>query len=151
MNLTIEDWSFTGAFDDYEEDPVVSSFFKHILSGTLEFSSHFKKYEDIEKHVKLLCQHLRSAVRTDRQLRYVSSSDPDGSFRNSVETPLTVGLPLSLHFDLRSSEIVKNLSHMGLGISYPRLMKLEMNLANSVMKNIDDIGGYSLPTWAADS
>lgn len=118
-------WIFTGTFDDYEEIPMLYSFFKHIISGTIGFGTTPKRDYQIHKDASILCQHLKTKVRTDRQLRY-QPRDSTQAFRSTAETPINVGMPLLFHLDCRSRDIVKNLTNIDLGISYKRLMRLEV-------------------------
>ena len=55
----------------------------------------------------------------------------------SSETPLSIYLGLLLHAHTRKKELVDKLSHLGLCISYDRVLRLSADLANSVCRRFE--------------
>lgn len=68
-------------------------------------------------------------------------------FRNSQETPISVGLALSSHFNNRSRKLVDELHSLHIGISYRKLKQIEADIENSLTKIEDNTGGYVAPLW----
>ncbi|CAH0387719.1 unnamed protein product [Bemisia tabaci] len=67
-------------------------------------------------------------------------------FRNSRETPLNVGVGLTLHSSTRNKQLVELLHKFGMPIDYPRVLRLETQIATSVLKNIKNNSGVYIPS-----
>jgi hypothetical protein len=73
----------------------------------------------------------------------VSSGDKVTSVRQShcQETPLTIYTALLLHSATRKRQLVDKMYHLGLSMSYDRMIQISTDVANSVFKlyNVDDV------------
>lgn len=67
-------------------------------------------------------------------------------FRNSRETPLNVGVGLTLHSSTRNKQLVELLHKLGIPIDYSRVLRLETQIATSVLKNIKNNSGVYIPS-----
>ena len=68
-------------------------------------------------------------------------------FKKTVETPLSVCLPLILHSKIRDKNIVSTLSQLYIGNEYRHLIDLEKRIEFAVQKRMLSTGGYCLPDF----
>ena len=104
-----------------------------------KWDSYPKNWElcvDIDSLIDLLMQ----SFKPSRQCSYSRRS-----FHNSVETPVAVGIGLSLHHSTRSKGLVEHLSELNLSISYEKVLKLKTAIANSIERKADENGGVYIP------
>ena len=78
---------------------------------------------------------------TDRQVKNRTSSN----LYNVRETPLTVGVGLTVHGSTRSKKMVEMFHGLGCSIDYPRVLRLETQIASSVIENMKENSGIYIP------
>ena len=138
-------WKFNGTFADYKPPPMLSIFCKYAVAGTRNIGDSSRE-DSTDVGASLLAQHFVSACKSDRQISYKSKSK-DGAFKQRSETPLSVGLALDIHKNTRSKVLVETLAHLDLAISYQKVMEIETSMANSVLKQMESMGGICQPPW----
>jgi len=79
--------------------------------------------EEVDKTVDVACQFLVKKTHTDRQVRHQPKTDE--AFRQTVQTPLSIGLPLAIHSKVRDKNLVQNLSDVYIGCDYQKILELE--------------------------
>ena len=97
--LQKRNWSFDSTFDSFKNPSLLQFFMSHLL-----FGSHITKVSEVrdaevDKTVDIACQFLTQNTRTDRQVKHQSKKDD--VFRQNVQTPLSIGLPLAIHSRVR--------------------------------------------------
>ena len=95
--------------------------------------------------MNILSQQVITAVKTDRQASYQPKTD--SSFRIQTQTPLLVGLALTVHKKTRSKDLVNRLSQLQLGASYTETASIEKRIAYGVAEQIEKTGGFCLPPF----
>ena len=138
-------WKFQGTFADYKPPTLLNIFCKHVIQGTGE-NKTLNREESANQTASVLAQHFVGAYKSDRQVSYQPKS-PDGGFRHRTETPLSVGLALDVHKNTRSKSLVEKLSHLGLAVSYDKVMEIETGIANAVLKQMETTEGVYQPPW----
>ena len=88
-------WTFGGDIKDYTVPPLLWSFLKWALIGTLTESQNSARQKKIDVLVRKL---LPQSVKTDRQVNYYQQ----GKSYNKIETPLSTGTSLLLYHNTRS-------------------------------------------------
>ena len=71
----------------------------------------------------------------------------DTGFRQRSETPVSIGLPLSLHCRVRYKRLVNLISDMYLGSSYDSLLDFQKRVVGGVIDRMKETGGYVLPIF----
>ncbi len=84
-------------------------------------------------------------TRTSRQATYKSKGSK--GFRQTEETPLSVGLSLSLHSALCDKSLVSNLSTLYLGANYRQILNIEEWIEHAVIGRIEETHRYCLPDF----
>ena len=79
-------------------------------------------------------QILMQNVRTDRQTKY--SSKTDAGFVQKSQTPLSLGLPLTIHNRIRDKSLVSLLSDMHIGSSYKTIMDIEKQVETATVNEM---------------
>lgn len=87
-----------------------------------------------------------AAYKPDRQVSYKTNNNEE-TFRHHTETPLTVGLALYITKCTRSKSLIEKLGQLDLASSYRKVMEIETNIANAVLKQMHSLGGICLPPW----
>ena len=87
--------SFNGSFDDFDNPPLLQFFFTHLLFGlhVVDVSDLVRNFE-VDKAVVVACQFVVQNSRTDRQVKH--DPKPNAGFKQTVQTPLSIGLPLAI-------------------------------------------------------
>lgn len=88
-----------------------------------------------------IAQKLIQLHKTDRQVAYEPKSGL-ALFRQSLETPFTVGMSIQSYHALRSKKEIKLLSPAGVGVPYNKVTSHVLKIANAVKKNIDGNYGF---------
>ena len=139
-------WFFEGSLplDMKEVIPEeVQTFFNWCIKGKCDIISSTieRKDKDMEKTSEVLSQMLMSSILTERQLKNISSTQ----FHNVRETPLQVAVGLTLHGSTRNKRIIEMFHGLGYSIDYPRVLRLETQIASSVLEKIRENNGIYLP------
>ena len=140
-------WKFTGSqsLKEFQSPPTLTSFFRWLLLGTELRNVKGKRDEASKKSVELVSQQIQQNFKTDRQIAYQPKSDT--GFRTRVETPLSVGLALTVHKKTRSKDLVNVLSQLEVGSSYNKVVNIEKRIACGVADRMKNTGGFCLPSF----
>ena len=138
-------WSFNGTFDDFENPPLLQFFLSNLLFGRHVLKVSGMRNEEVDKTVDVACQFLIQNTRSDRQVKHQPKKE-DG-FQQTVQTPLSIGLPLAIHCRVRDKYLVNNLSEVYIGSDYHRILDLEKRLEQGVLQRIKETGGFCLPDF----
>ena len=71
----------------------------------------------------------------------------DSTFRQSVQTPLSIGLPLSVHARVHDKNLVQNLSDVYIGSDYLKILDIEKKIEQAVLSRMNASGGFCLPDF----
>ena len=82
---------------------------------------------------------------TDRQVKH--NPKVDTGFIRRVETPLSVGLPLTIHQQVRDKNRLRVLSIVYLGTRYENVLNITKRIEHAVVLRMKDTGGYCLPAF----
>ena len=137
-------WHFTGNMS-FENPPMVAFFLKQLLFGTNAHSVSGKRDGAIKNTVSIVSQVLVQNVKSVKQVRHTPKSGV--GFVSHTETPLNIGLALSVHNKVRSKQLVNFLSDLHLGTSYSSVLNIENRVECGVVERMKSTGGYCIPTF----
>lgn len=140
-------WKFTGiqSMSEFQHPPLLTSFLRWVLFGTKCVGIKGRRSQSSRKAVNLMAQQMLLNFKTDRQAAY--SPESDAEFRRRHETPLSVGLALTIHKKTRSKDLVDLLSHLNIGCSYDKVLQIEKRIASGVAERMETSGGFCLPPF----
>ena len=138
-------WKFSGDLTSGFEKPLLLSFFLENLLFR-KHDSNSRRTEEIQKIAEDIGQILLYNVTTDRQVKHDPKKE-SSSFRQRTETPLTVGLPLSVHQKTHDKGLCDLINELHLGIDYHNVLDLEKRIHNGVIDRMEKTGDYSLPEF----
>ena len=143
--LQYRKWSFTGSFQDFDNPALLQFFITQVLFGSQVLKVSQVRNEEVEKAVDVTCQFLVQNTRSDRQVQHQPKTH-DG-FRQVVQTPLSIGLPLAIHSRVRDKNLVNTLSEVYIGSDYKRILDLEKRVEQGILQRMNDTGGFCLPDF----
>lgn len=143
--LSKRGWSFTGSFDNFDNPSLLQFFLSHLLFGSHVSKVSGVREEEVDKTVDVACQFLVQNTRTDRQVKHEPKTDK--TFRETVQTPLSIGLPLAIHSRVRDKNLVQTLSDVYIGSDYKKILELEKNVDQCVLQRMKNAGGFCLPDF----
>ena len=76
--------------------------------------------------------------RTDRQVKHKPKKDD--AFLQTLQTPLSVGLPLAVHSRVRDRNLVNNLSDVYIGSDYRKIVDIEKRVEQAVLHRMAETG-----------
>jgi len=82
--------------------PLLQYSLTHLLFGHHILEVSGKRDEEVGKTINVACQFLVQNAKTDRQVKHQSKKD--SGFRQTAQTPLSVGVPLAIHSSSGVSE-----------------------------------------------
>lgn len=138
-------WTFTGNFSNFEYPPLLQFFMSHLLFGSHVVKVSGIRDEEKDKTVDVSCQFIVQNTRTDRQVKHQPKKD--SAFRQTVQTPLSIGLPLTVHSRVRDKNLIENLSALYIGSDYLHIIDLEKRVEQSVLQRMKQSGGFCLPNF----
>jgi hypothetical protein len=100
------------------------------------------RIEEVDKTVDVACHFLIQNTRSDRQVKH--QPNKNYGFQQTVQTPLSIGLPLAIHSRVRDKNLVNNLSEVYIGSDYQRILELEKRLEQGVLQRMKETGGFCL-------
>ena len=142
--MQYRNWSFS-TFDDFENPPLLQFFLSNLLFGRHILKVSGRRNDEVDKTVDVACQFLIQNMRTDRQVKHQPKKN-DG-FQQTVQTPLSLGLPLTIHSRVRDKNLVNNLSQVYIGSDYQKILDLEKRVEQGVLQRIKETGGFCLPDF----
>ena len=114
----------------------------------------------MDRTVNNVTQIISRPIKSDRQIKYSSTSSKSATFHETKETPFSVGLGLLMYKHTQSKKIINILSDMKLAINYDKILKIETNIAEYVVKTMEEcdrvyvppsLGKHSLVYFATDN
>ena len=140
-------WKFTGSqsLSEFQSSPTLKSFLRWLLFGTKVRDVKGKRDEAAKIAINLVSQQILQNFKTDRQTAYQSKSDI--GFQTRIETPLSVGLSLTVHKKTRSKSLVDVLSQLQIGSTYDKVINIERRIACGVADRMKTTGGFCLPPF----
>lgn len=139
------DWSFNGSFEDFKNPPLLQFFLTHLLFGRHVHKVSEMRNEEVDKMVDVSCQFMIQNSRTDRQVKHQPKKDD--VFLQTLQTPLSIGLPLAIHSRVRDRNLVNNLSDVYIGSDYRKIVDIEKRVEQAVLRRMVETGGYCLPDF----
>ena len=143
--MEYRNWSFNGNFEDFKNPPLLQFFLTYLLFGRHVHRVSETRNEEVDKIVDLSCQLLIQNSRTDRQVKHKPKKDD--VFLQTLQTPLSVGLPLAAHPRVRDRNLVNNLSDVYIGSDYRKIIDIEKRVEQAVLGRMIKTGGYCLPDF----
>ena len=138
-------WSFNGSFDNFENPPLLQFFLTHLLFGPHVLKVSGMRNDEVDKSVDVACQFLIQNTRSDRQVKHQSKKN-DG-FQQTVQTPLSIGLPLTIHSRVRGKSLVNSITEVYIGSDYRRILDFEKRVQQGVLQRMNENGGLCLPDF----
>ena len=123
----------------------IQFFVSNLLFGQHILKVSGRRNDEVDKTVDVTCQFLIQNLRTDRQVKHQPKQN-DG-FQQTVQTPLSLGLPLTIHSRVRDKNLVNNLSQVYIGSDYQKILDLEKRLEQGVLQRMKETGGFCLPDF----
>ena len=127
------------------DPPLTQLFLTHLWYGPYAENVGGKREAEVHKCVEIGCQFIVQNTHTDRQVKHKPKEDT--GFVRHVETPLSVGLPLTIHQRVRDKSLVQVLSSVYLGSGYEHVLNITKRLEHAVLLRMTDTGGYCLPNF----
>ena len=124
---------------------IANVFLRWQIIGTKDKNISRKRDESSKKSVNIVAQQITHSFKTDRQTSYTPTSDT--GYRNNHETPLSIGLPLTIHKKTRSKELLNVVSHLQIGENYEKIINIEKRIACGVAERMKSTGGCALPSF----
>lgn len=123
-----DQWKFTGSrsLTEFQSPPMLTSFLRWLLLGTKSKDVKGKRDDSSAKSVNIVLQQILHNFKIDQQISYKPVSD--AGFRNRIETPLSIGLALTIHKKTRSKGLVNVLSQLQIGCSYDKVVNIEKHI-----------------------
>jgi hypothetical protein len=137
-----ERWTFSGSLTDITDAHVPTelyTLFRWMLQGTkssLASDMSEGKRAAVDKHAKSLAQSTVYYHLSDRQTRHTSDV-----VRYHNEMPQQLGIGVAVRQAIRDKQIINILHGFGVSVAYERLLKLETQIANTVLQNMQENDG----------
>ena len=98
-------WTLSGSFDDDIYDtPMLKCFTPLLLLGRHAVAQGGKREKEVQQTVNIIIQLMLHNIKTDIQSRHKPKSN--SGFRQTVQTPVTLGLQLTSHKKVRSKVLI---------------------------------------------
>ena len=104
-----------------------------------------KRLPQVQRTVDIILQILMQNVKTDRQTKY--SQKTEANLVPKSKTPISIGLPLTIHNRVRDKSLVCLLNNMHIGNSYKTILGIEKRIETAVINEMANTGGYCLPDF----
>ena len=104
-----------------------------------------KRLHQVQRTVEIILQILMQNVKTDRQTKY--SPKTEANLVPKSKTPISIGLPLTIHNRVRDKSLVCLLNNMHIGNSYNTILGIEKRIETAVINEMANTGGYCLPDF----
>ena len=109
-------------------------FLTHVLFGSCALDVSEMRDKEVNKMVDVACQLVVQNTRTDRQVKHQPKANE--GLKQTVKTPLSVGLPLAIHSRVRDKNLVSTLSDVYIRIDYKLVLDIEKRVEQSVLQRI---------------
>ena len=137
-----EKWNFTGSLNDADDRHIPSElycFFRWVLQGANASSSEGKN-STVNQNAKKLAQ---TTVYLSLSNRQTSHSSSNMRFCNEMPQQLAVGI--TMRQTMRSKKLINMLHGCGASVDYTRLLKLETQIANTILERMVVNDGIYIP------
>lgn len=141
--LGARDWKFTGEFNDFENPPMLEFLIARIMYGSEARQISGQREAEVKKNVDVVCQLIVQSSRSQRQVKLKTSR----GFKKTVETPLSIGVPLAIHSRVRDHNLISMLSTVYIGSDYQRILNLQKRVEFAVQQRMLSTEGYCLPDF----
>ena len=101
--------------------------------------------EELVKTVVVACQFLVQNTRSDRQVNHPPKKND--LFQHTVQTPLSIGLPLAINSIVHAKNLVNNLSEVYIVSDYRSILDLEKRVEQAFLQRMKETGGLCLPDF----
>ena len=142
-SLQMRKWKFEGDFTTWQGPLLMKYILKYALVGHHSNKLHGLRDAEIEQTIDTINQVICQNVKTDRQI-FLQSDLP---FKQTVETPVSIGIPLSIHTRFRDYQLVQNLSDIYIGSEYRHLIDLEKRVEYAVLDRASQTSWYCIPDF----
>lgn len=139
-----ERWIFAGSLDTLSNKHCpeeLHCFFRWIIQGPNNRLSDEEKCNEVRKRAMHLAQSTISMCLTERQLKNRKSR----AINTTREMPQQLAVSLAIHQAIRSKEIVSLLHGFGMAVEYNRLLRVESQIEETVLRRMEKEGGMYLP------
>lgn len=138
-------WTFGGSIStDHQSIPnELLWMLKWIVQGDTAVVSEARS-ENVHRSCTNFSQMIIQAHKTKRQIQHQPKSS-GSSFRNRVETPLTLGLSLHVYHATRSKKALDMLCKTGVGVTYHHATERVAQIAVAVQENMTTNEGTYVP------
>ena len=143
--LEYRNWKFESDLNDFQCPPKLMFFINQLLFGRFSKGVIGKRDVQLQKTQQVVSQFILQNVRTDRQVKHKSKTDE--GFRSTVETPLSIGVPLAVHAKSRDKGLIDMLNMIGVGKNYQYIVNIEKRTEQAVLRRIEEAGGFCLPNF----
>lgn len=137
-------WQFTGSLDDTTEEHMpkeLYSFFRWVIQGPKQTLSSDTKTAEVDERAMSLAQNTMAMFLSDRQVGNKQSK----TLRFNREMPQKAAVGLAIHQATRSKKIIGILNGFGISIEYNRLLRIEKQIAESVIERMAVNNGLFIP------
>ena len=138
-------WKFETELDNFKCPPMLLFFLNQLLFGRFAGKVTGKRDIQLQNTLDVSCQFLLQNLRTDRQTKHQSKNDL--GFRCMIETPLNIGLPLSIHTNSRDKSTIDRLNKLGIGKNYQQIIDIEKRTEIAVLERMKESGNFCLPDF----
>ena len=150
LSLRQGPWSFAGDLLGKQDIPnSLHTLLELIIQGFEEEAMDDKPKHDVEQKIMNIAQILMHEVETDRQAKHKTKQEKESSSTPSKranrhalssENRHVLGIGLRVHAKTRSRHLVTYLHSCGVSVGYDRILQLESQLAEAILKNIREVG-----------
>ena len=137
-------WVFTGSLDSTSDENLPEElycFFKWLVQGPSASITVEEKSSEVHKRAVSLAQSTISLTLTERQANNKKSE----VIKVTREMPQQLGVGLAIHQAFRSKEIIKMLHGFGFSVEDNRLLRVEAQIEQSVIRRMKQNDGVYLP------
>lgn len=137
-------WVFDGSLETLSSEHYPQElycFFRWLINGTKCDVPTEKKCNEVNKRAMNLVQSTISLCMTDRQV----SNKKSEVVKTSHEMPQQLAVGLAVHQLVRSKDLVNLLHGFGASAEYNRVLRVESQIEESVLKRMENVDGMFLP------
>ena len=128
-------WTFSGSLTNVEEQHIPTqlySFYRWVIQGPKTTLSSETKSTSVNRNAMSLAQSTLSMFLSKHQV----NSKKTQSLRVAREMPQQLAVGLAIRQAIRSKKVVNILHGLGLSVEYNRLLRIESQIANSVLRTM---------------
>ena len=138
-------WVFDGALNIGDAEKHVPSalysFIRWVLQGPTQSLQTEARSATVHQDVLTISQNIMLSYKSNRQVMY-KPKHPDSPFHHRLEWPQLLAVGIAIHQSIRSKKLLQFLHGFGLSVDYSRILRLETQLATSVIEDTQAQGAY---------